>query len=89
MYDVSDTTKKNLERVIGLSYDEVRQLTLQQEIEIAEDRSGKKMMFSREKKRGTHGRGNPLLARRRFKTNEDLNQESRKLFGRREKQTSQ
>lgn len=46
-----------------------------------EKRNNSKLAFSKKHRYGIIGRGNPLLARRKIRTAEDLEKKSKKLFG--------
>ena len=46
-----------------------------------EKRNHSKLSFSKRQRHGIIGRGNPLLARRKIRTAEDLEKKSKKLFG--------
>ena len=65
MYVLSETARKNNERIIGW----------------IEKRIGKKLTFSSKTKKGIAGRGNPLLSRRKIRTLEDLDKKSKKYIG--------
>lgn len=81
MYSISKTTKKNLERTLGMSLAAFSAMTADEEKQWLNSRSGKKVVFSKRKRHGVIGRGNPLLARRKIRTIEDLSRKSRDLFG--------
>lgn len=73
MYTLSDTTKKNIERVIGLSLDKLKVMSISEEKAWVEKRNNKDLSFSKHLKHGFIGRGNPLLAKRKIRTLADLN----------------
>ena len=81
MYSISNTTRKNLERSLGMSLATFSTMTADEEKEWAKSRSGRKIVFSKRRRYGVVGRGNPLLARRKIRTLEDLSKKSRELFG--------
>lgn len=81
MYTISEKTIKNIENTVGMPIEKMRRLTLDEEIAWVEKRRGTKVVFSKEKKAAIAGRGNPLLARKRIRTNEDLNILSKKYIG--------
>ena len=68
MFNISNTTKKNIERVTGLTMDKIRTMTPQEEIEWMKRERNKKTFFSKKPHRGIVGRGNPLLSRRKIRT---------------------
>lgn len=81
MYVMSEETKKNIERVTGLSIERIKRMTVREEQSWIEEWTGKKLSFSKERKRGIIGRGNPLLSRRKNRTYKDLDAKSRKYIG--------
>lgn len=81
MYTISQETKRNIERATGVSYDKLLTLTPEEEKALIEKKLGKKLKFSAKKRPGVYGRGNPLLAKGKIRTAEDLNKKSEKLFG--------
>lgn len=78
---MSDTTKKNIERATGLTVDRIANMTSQEEQVWIEEQIGRKLVFSKKRNYGKIGRGNPLLARKKIRTADDLERKSRKLFG--------
>lgn len=81
MYTISKTTKKNVERVTGLTMDKIRTMTPLEEKEWIEKEQNKKTIFSRRIHPGIVGRGNPLLSRRKIRTFADLEKISRRTIG--------
>lgn len=81
MYSISNTTKKNLERSLGMSLIAFSAMTADEEKRWANSKSNKKVVFSKRRRHGMIGQGNPLLARRKIRTIEDLGRKSRDLFG--------
>ena len=80
MYIMSNKTKKNIERVVGLPFSQIQQLDLSEEKKWLQ----KKCQFNGFTKRVRYaiiGRGNPLLARKKIRTIEDLNKKSKKYLG--------
>ena len=75
MYVLSETARKNNERIIGLTCDKLAKMSA------IEKRIGKKLTFSSKTKKGIAGRGNPLLSRRKIRTLEDLDKKSKKYIG--------
>lgn len=49
---ISERTKKNIEKNIGLSFEEIVNLDLDDEIEYVEKKTGKKLSFSDKKLNG-------------------------------------
>ena len=70
---ISQEAKATLERGIGLLLSQISELTLSDEINYVKAKTGKGLIFSRKMDPRKIGRGNPLLARKRFTTMEELN----------------
>lgn len=81
MYTISNTAKSNIERVVGLSMDKIKSLSFQEEQQWVESRTKKKICFSKKRKRGVAGSGNPLLVHKKIRTIEDLDKKSKKYIG--------
>ena len=81
MNAISSTTQSNIERTIGLTLDKLNEMTFDQQQEWVEQKTNRKILFSKEKKRGIVGRGNPLLARKKIRTIEDIDKKSKKYIG--------
>lgn len=60
---------------------ETGKLSADEQQEWVEKRADRKLKYKRERKKGIMGRGNPLLARRKFRTLEDLDKKSKELYG--------
>lgn len=56
-------------------------MSADEERQWVEKKTGKKLSYSKENRHGIIGRGNPLLARKKIRTIEDLDKKSKKLFG--------
>lgn len=81
MYKISDKAKSNNEHTIGLDFNIIKSMSFEEEKKWVEERRKQILVFSKKKKWGITGRGNPLLARRRIRTIEDLEKKSKKHFG--------
>lgn len=81
MYKISDTTKTNLEKSLGISLSDLDQMSADEERQWVEKKTGRKLSYSKKTRHKIIGRGNPLLARRKIRTIEDLDKKSKKLFG--------
>lgn len=81
MYRMSDKAKSNNEHITGLSLEKMKTLSFDEEKQWIENRRKQMLVFSKRRKKGVTGRGNPLLARRKIRTMEDLAQKSKKYFG--------
>lgn len=81
MYVMSELTKKNVERVVGVSVEQIKRMTPAEEREIIERKISVPLGFSSKRRYGIVGRGNPLLSRRRIRSLEDVDNRSKRLFG--------
>jgi len=70
---ISNEARIILEKNIGLSLNQISELTLSDEINYVKVKTGKDLIFSRKRDSRKIGRGNPLLARKLFTTEEELN----------------
>lgn len=74
-------TKEVTENVTGLSIKEINEMDFDDEIAYIEQKTKKRMSFSDIKGHRFFGRGNPLLARRRFTTISELDKRITGLVG--------
>lgn len=81
MYTISEKTRANIERVVGIPIDKLNSMDTAEERSWIENRKKTKLSFSKRRRYGIIGRGNPLIARKKIRTAEDLNQKSKKFFG--------
>lgn len=81
MYVMSEKTKTNIEKSIGMSIDEFSKLSADEEKVWIEQKINKPIKFTKSKRSWVIGRGNPLIARRKIRSLSDLESKSRKLFG--------
>lgn len=81
MYTISKKTKMNIERVIGIPIEELLTMDRKEERSWIEKRNKSKLSFSKRQRYGIIGRGNPLLARKKIRTAQDLEEKSKKFFG--------
>ena len=72
MYSLKPTTKRNIENCVSLPFSEIVAMDYNDEIRLLESMNGEKPVFSTTRDFRKVGRGNPYLARRRFKTIEDV-----------------
>lgn len=79
MPKISERTKKNLERSIGLSYEEIVNLSYDEEIKYIQDKNGKPITFSTTVDNRKRSRGNPLLALNRIRTIEYIDKRISKI----------
>lgn len=73
MNTLSEKTKRSLEANIGLSYAQIISLDDEEQTAYVESKTGVPLSFSKQYDPRKIGRGNPLLARRRIKTLDDIN----------------
>ena len=69
---LNNTTKKLLEKSIGKSIHELSQMDADEERAYVISRIGKDTIFSKKADSRMRGRGNPLIARRRICTMDDI-----------------
>lgn len=81
MYRISNTTKINLEKALGISLTEFNAMSAEQERQWIEKKIGGPLVFGKKRRYGIVGRGNPLLARRKIRTLDDMERKSKDLFG--------
>lgn len=81
MYSISDVTKKNIERSLGISLEAFSAMTAEEEKRWITQKTNNKISYSKHRRHGIIGRGNPLLARRKIRTIEDISRKSHDLFG--------
>jgi len=70
---ITEEAKKTLERNIGLSMSQIYDLNVSDEIALVKAKTGKNISFTKKLDPRKIGRGNPLLARRRITTIEEIN----------------
>ncbi len=75
---MNNNTIKSIERVVesivGLKIDKIRNMTLEEEREYVKNKTSKDLVFSRRKRKGIYGRGNPLLAKKKYRTIEYIDE---------------
>lgn len=81
MFSLSEKSKTNVEKVTGLKFEDLVQLSVQEEISYIEQKLQSPLTFSKKRNYLVVGRGNPLLSRKRIKTLQDVNRKSKDLFG--------
>jgi len=73
MVIIGEEAKKILEKSIGLPLEQVSELGVRGEIAHVRTKTGKNLQFSKKHDPRKIGRGNPLLARNRITTIEEIN----------------
>jgi hypothetical protein len=72
MYSLNATTKRNIETCVLLPFSELIALDHDDELRTLKPVNGGKIVFSTENDPRRIGRGNPFLARRRFREMEEV-----------------
>ncbi|MBO5559720.1 hypothetical protein [Ruminococcus sp.] len=67
-----ESVMSSITRITGASRDEILRMDIYHEVEHVEKRTGRKLIFSTKRDHRRIGRGNPLIARRRHRTMEDV-----------------
>ena len=80
MYVLSAKTQQLLEKQTRTTYSELTTMTLDEELAHVKAVTGTNVVFSKQRKRNRFGRGNPLIARHKFRTIEDVNRGIDKLL---------
>jgi len=70
---ITEEAKKTLEMNIGLSLSQMYDLNVSDEIDFIRAKTGKNISFTKKLDSRKIGRGNPLLARRKITTIEEIN----------------
>lgn len=76
MYTLSQTTKNNIERVIGIPFEQIKAMTAKEEKEWVNKRCKEHLKFSKHRRYGIIGKGNPLIARKKIRTLKDLDKKN-------------
>ena len=71
---ISKEAKIILEKNIGLSLSQIYDLNVSDEIDLVKAKTGKTISFTKNLDSRKIGRGNPLLARRKITTMEEINE---------------
>ena len=69
----SEKMKETLEKDIGLPLSKIYEMDVDEEIAYVEEKTGKKLKFQKRINPRIVGRGNPLLARNKIVTIEEIN----------------
>ncbi len=65
---MNDSIKESIERIVGLPIDKIRSMTLDEERELIRKKNTGDLNFSNRQRKSVYGRGNPLLARKKYRT---------------------
>ena len=85
MYELSSETKQAISKTVGLPWDTLINMTVDEEIVYIEKKNGKKLGFAMRPYPNSRSTGNPLIDRYRFFTKEDEEKWFKKLMKRRRK----
>ena len=72
MFVLSVITKNNIKKATGLYVDQIIEMDISNELNIVKSKTASILRFSKRRKYGIIGRGNPLLSRRKIRTIEDI-----------------
>ena len=82
MYRISGMAQTNIKRILGASIAQIKEMSYEEQEKLTHGKvKGAKITFSKKKRKGRIGRGNPLLARRKIRTKEDLEKKEKKYIG--------
>jgi hypothetical protein len=73
MMMIGEEAKRILEKSIGLPLNQVSDLSINEEIALVKAKTGGKLQFTKNHDPRKIGRGNPLLARNKITTIEEIN----------------
>ena len=76
MPTISERTKRNIGKTVGMNFDELIKLDLSDEIKFIESKNGKKITYNSKR---VCGRGNPRLATGRYRTMEEVDARLKKI----------
>lgn len=79
IFGMSERTKKNISTCVGVPFERIVSLSLDEEIGLASQKYGGKIVFSKRRSSGHVGRGNPLLARKIIRTIQDVEKKIAKV----------
>jgi len=78
MFSLKQKTRRNIENCVSLPFSELVAMDFEDELRLIKPLNGEKVVFSKKKDTRKVGRGNPFLARKRFRTMEEVD---KKLMG--------
>ncbi len=76
---LSDRTKTIVEANVGLKFDEIVNLSFDEELKFITKQKGAPIVFSKVRNSRKMGRGNPLLARKKIRTMEDVDKKMARM----------
>ena len=69
---LTEETRNCLEKAVGLSTDKMSGISMEEEYAFVKAKTGCELHYSKVADNRIHGRGNPLIARRRICTKQDV-----------------
>jgi hypothetical protein len=78
-FRLSERIKKNISSSVGAPFERIVTLSLDEEICLASQKHGGKIVFSKKRNGNRVGRGNPLLARKKVRTIQDIEKKIAKV----------
>jgi hypothetical protein len=72
MYSLKSTTKRNIENCVSVAFPDLVAMDYSDEPRLLKPVNGGKFVFSTKRDPRKIGRGNPFLARKRFRTMEEI-----------------
>lgn len=79
MYELKEETKRNIERVVGLPFETIKTLTVEEEIAHVEAKTGRKLKFPTAVDSRLMSSGEPLITMGRFRTMENVDRKLDKI----------
>lgn len=79
IFEMSERTKKNLSACVGVPFERIVELSPEEEIHLAAQKHGGKIVFSKTRSRNRINGGNPLLAGKKIKTMQDVDKNISKV----------
>lgn len=78
-FRLSERTKKNISSSVAAPFERIVTLSLDEEICLVSQKHGEKIVFSKKRNGSRVGRGNPLLARKKIRTIQDIEKKIAKV----------
>ncbi len=76
---LSSKVLASIKNVTGLSSTDIKKMDVYHEVEYIQNKTGKKLVFSSKPDARRMGRGSPLVARRRFRSIEEVDKRMSKI----------
>ena len=81
LFKLNNESLASIKYETGLDVEQISSMSCAEQNAWIEKRANKKITFPNQSKSIVAGRGNPLLAKHKYRTLDDLNIQSKKLFG--------